>query len=53
MNQEFRQCECGAYRISVFVDGRWFWAAGCLACDRIERLEQLLEANVSIRYKKG
>ncbi len=48
--RRFNQCDCGAYRLAVQrPDGVWTWAAGCRACDRIERLEQLLGQPVRIR----
>lgn len=42
----FRQCACGAYR-PTSPTGEW--VAGCLACDHIARLEQLLSAGVRVR----
>ena len=30
------------------IDGEWRWAAGCRACDTIERLNILLEAGVRV-----
>ena len=49
---KMRQCECGAYRKAVRIDGEWKWAAGCRACDTIERLYILLEGGVKV-YRRG
>lgn len=46
--EDMRQCDCGAYRLAVNVDGGWQWAAGCRACDTIERLNVLLEGGVRV-----
>lgn len=45
---QMRQCECGAYRLVARVNDEWVWAAGCRACDTIERLRILLEAGVKV-----
>jgi len=43
-----RECDCGAYRLAEKVDGEWVWAAGCKACDKIERQRILLEGGVRV-----
>jgi len=49
IRKEMRQCECGGYRLAaVYKDGHHVWAAGCRACDTIERLNILLEAGVKV-----
>lgn len=49
---DFAQCACGAYCAVVIVDGRKHWAAGCRACDELERLRTLLEGEVIVRDGK-
>lgn len=53
MKYEMKQCECGAYRQAVEIQGHWEWTAGCRACDKIKRLYILLEGGVKVFSNGG